>query len=84
MSRQCHVIFLAVSDFLSDSLSTDLFVIPRSPAALFGEEVEDDLLVLVEALGVHEPALVAVRAVAGHLHHVAPVHNLGAEAGHLL
>ena len=65
-------------------MNTDLFVIPRSPATLFGEEVEDDLLVLVEALGVHEPALVAVRAVAGHLHHVAPVHDLGAEAGHLL
>ena len=46
--------------------------------------MEDDLLVLVEALGVHEPALVAVRAVAVHLHHVAPVHDLGAEAGHLL
>ena len=62
----------------------DLFVIPRSPAALFGEKVENYLLVLVEALGVHKPALVAVGAVAGHLHHVAPVQDLGAEAGHLL
>ena len=45
--------------------------------------MEDDLLVLVETLGVHEPALVAVRAVAGHLDHVAPVLDLLAEAGHL-
>ena len=65
-------------------VTTNLFVIPRSPASLFGEEVEDDLLVLVEALGVHKPALVAVRAVAGHLDHIAPVHNLGVEASDFL
>ena len=64
------------------TLSTDLFVIPRSPAALFGEEVKDDLLVLVETLGGHAAALVAVRAVADHLHHVAPVHDLAAFAGY--
>ena len=64
------------------TLSTDLFVIPRSPASLLTEEVEDDLLVLVEALCVHEPTLVAVGAVADHLHHVAPVHDLAAFAGY--
>ena len=66
------------------TLTTNLFVIPSSPSSLFAEEVEDDLLVLVEALCVHEPALVTVGAVADHLHHVAPVHDLAAFAGHFL
>ena len=66
------------------TLTTNLFVIPSSPSSLFAEEVEDDLLVLVEALCVHEPALVTVGAVADHLHHVAPVQDLAAFAGHFL
>ena len=66
------------------TLTTDLFVIPSSPSSLFAQEVEDDLLILVEALCVHEPALVTVGAVADYLHHVAIVHDLAAFAGHFL
>ena len=58
-----------------------LFFIPRPAPPLFGEKLWNQSLELVEALGVHEPGLVAVGAVADHLLHPAPVHDLRLQTG---
>ena len=79
---------IAVSDFIvNDGLCfkrSYLFVIPRPAASLFGKEEQDLSLELVEAVSVHEAALVAVGAVADHLHRLAPIRDLRAQASHLL
>ena len=73
-----------IRDFQNKSFLLYLLLIPCPAPPLFGEEVGDDGLELVEALCVHEPGLVAVRTVADHLHHLAPVNYLRPAATHFL